>query len=38
LINAQHMRGASLSWSPRANGLAYSDRKVGLGETFFGVR
>ena len=32
------MGGASLRESPRANGLGYAYRKVGLRESFFGVR
>jgi hypothetical protein len=37
LIDPQDVRGASLGQSPRANRFANTDRKVGLGETLFGV-
>ena len=36
LIDFQYVGGASLRESPRANGLGYADRKVGLSETLFG--
>jgi hypothetical protein len=38
LIDLEYMGGASLREPPRANGLGYADRKVGLSETLFGFR
>ena len=37
LIDFQYVGSTSLRESPRANGLGYADRKVRLGEAFFGV-
>ena len=37
LIDFQYVGSASLRESPRANGFTNTDRKVRLGEAFFGV-
>lgn len=37
LVDFEYVCGASLGESPRSNGFANADRKVGLGEAFFGI-